>query len=152
MVEISIIRHLAAKVEPTMLDYRPTEKQRSTTELLNYLGHIFNFGTDLVIQGNSSNYMDLAQKAPVVTLENVDSVMEAQAEDVRKKVMEISDEAMNESVEIFGLSAPRSMHLLGVMKWAVAYKMQLFLYLKVNGKPHLSTQNLWRGTDPAPKE
>lgn len=151
MAELSIIRHLATKVEPTMLDYRPTEKQRSTAELLNYLGHIFNLGTDLVVQGNSNNYMELAQKAPVVTLENFDSVMEAQAEEVRKKIYDTTDEAMDETIEIFGWSASRAMHFMGIMKWAVAYKMQLFLYLKVNGKPELSTQNLWRGTDPAPK-
>ena len=38
--EIDIIKHLAEKIEPKMLDYRPTPGQRSTLELLQYLGHI----------------------------------------------------------------------------------------------------------------
>ena len=35
--EIKILLHLASKLEPGMLDYRPTPKQRSTLELLRYL-------------------------------------------------------------------------------------------------------------------
>ena len=35
--EVRILVHLAGKVDPKMLDYRPTPKQRSTIELLRYL-------------------------------------------------------------------------------------------------------------------
>ena len=35
--EVRILLHLIGKVEPRMLDYRPTPKQRSTIELLRYL-------------------------------------------------------------------------------------------------------------------
>ena len=35
--EVRILLHLASKVEPAMLDYRPTPKQRSTLELLQYM-------------------------------------------------------------------------------------------------------------------
>ena len=35
--EVRILLHLADKIEPGMLDYRPTPKQRSTLELLRYL-------------------------------------------------------------------------------------------------------------------
>ena|SRR5438874_5726644 len=35
--EVRILLHLASKVEPSMLDYRPTPKQRSTLELLRYM-------------------------------------------------------------------------------------------------------------------
>ena len=35
--EVRILLHLASKVDPAKLDYRPTEKQRSTIELLRYL-------------------------------------------------------------------------------------------------------------------
>ena len=35
--EVRILLHLASKIEPTTLDYRPTPKQRSTIELLKYL-------------------------------------------------------------------------------------------------------------------
>jgi len=35
--EIRILLHLASKVDPAKLDYRPTAKQRSTLELLQYM-------------------------------------------------------------------------------------------------------------------
>src|SRR5690348_9353661 len=35
--EVRILQHLTSKIEPAMLDYRPTPKQRSTLELLKYL-------------------------------------------------------------------------------------------------------------------
>src|SRR5258708_38716655 len=35
--EVRILLHLAGKVEASMLDYRPTPKQRSALELLQYM-------------------------------------------------------------------------------------------------------------------
>ena len=35
--EIRILLHLAGKIDPSKLDYRPSAKQRSTLELLQYL-------------------------------------------------------------------------------------------------------------------
>src|SRR5690349_4739384 len=35
--EVRILLHLISKIEPQMLDYRPTPKQRSLLELLQYL-------------------------------------------------------------------------------------------------------------------
>ena len=35
--EVQILVHLASKVDKTKLDYRPTPKQRSTLELLQYM-------------------------------------------------------------------------------------------------------------------
>src|SRR5437016_5009366 len=38
--EVRILLHLITKVEPGMLDYRPSAKQRSTIELLRYLSYM----------------------------------------------------------------------------------------------------------------
>ncbi len=35
--EVRILTHLAGKVDPAQLDYRPTRTQRSTLELLQYM-------------------------------------------------------------------------------------------------------------------
>ncbi len=150
--EFAIIQHLAKKVTPEMSEYRPTPGQRSMLELLNYLGHIFELGTTLNVQGHSKNYQELAAGAPVVTLENFNQVMDGQLEKVVAMLNALSDAQMQEDIEVWGMTAPRALHMLSVMKWAVAYKMQLFLYLKSCGLAHISTMNLWRGTDPAPKE
>ncbi len=149
--EIDIIRHLATKVTPDMLDYRPHEKQRSMLELLNYLGHIFTVGVELNIEGNMGKYAELTSNVPVVTLENFDMLMEAQAKAVAARIEALTDAELTEEYEIFGRSASRAMHIFGVMKWTVAYKMQLFLYIKANGNHDISTINLWAGVDAAPK-
>jgi len=35
--EVRILLHLVSKIDPAKLDYRPTAKQRSTLELLQYM-------------------------------------------------------------------------------------------------------------------
>ena len=35
--EVRLVLHLASKIEPRMLDYRPSAKQRSLLELMHYL-------------------------------------------------------------------------------------------------------------------
>jgi hypothetical protein len=35
------------------------------------------------------------------------------------------------------------------VKWLTTYRMQLFLYLKMNGRPELATGDAWRLTAPA---
>jgi hypothetical protein len=37
------------------------------------------------------------------------------------------------------------------LKWAPAYRMQLFLQAKAAGLSELNSSNLWRGHDPKPK-
>ena len=150
--EIDIIRHLGTKVDESMLSYRPSEKQRTLLELMNYLGHIFSTGVAVNIEGNTNRYMEIAQSAPTVTLENFDTVMKEQSDYVSENVSKLTDEQLAEVTDFFGGKAPRSIHMLNVMKWAVAYKMQLFLYIKANGNHDISTSNLWRGVDMAPKQ
>ena len=149
--EIDIIRHLGTKVTIEMLDYRPSDKQRTMLELMNYLGHIFSTGTTLCISGSSKNYMELAALAPKVSLANFDLAMSTQAKEIEEKIEALTSEELETEIEIFGHKATLAIHLLNVMKRSVAYKMQFFLYIKACGNHDISTSNLWRGTDPAPK-
>jgi hypothetical protein len=150
--EIDIIRHLGTKLTPEMMDYRPSEKQRTMLELMNYLGHIFSTGTTVCIIGDTKNYMDIVALAPKVSLVNFDLAMKEQMDSVVEKIEALTTEDLEKEIEIFGHKDTLAMHLLGVMKWAVAYKMQFFLYIKACGNHDISTSNLWRGTDPAPKQ
>lgn len=152
VLEISIIRHLGTKVDASMLDYKPTEKQRTLLELMNFLGHIFSTAVTANSKGDSSLYGTLAKEAAPVTLENFDSVMATQAEKIKEIFSGMSDEDLNKDLSLWGRSAPVSIHMMSVLKWATSYKMQMFLYIKACGKHELSTMNLWAGMDPAPKE
>lgn len=132
-----------------MLDYRPSDKQRTMLELMQYLGHIFATGVAVNIAGGVG-YKELSEEAPVVTLENFDEVMKQQADFVKEQIDGLTDDELVQSFTVFGRTATLAEHLHAVMKWTVAYKMQLFLYIKANGNHHLSTMNLWAGVDAAP--
>lgn len=151
LAEIDIIRHLGTKIKPEMLTYRPHEKQRTMLELMQYLGHAFNTGVTANIAGDSKLFGELSAKAEKVTLENFDHIMASQAESIKEKLSALTEDDMEREVEVFGRKATIGMHLLGVIKWSAAYKMQLFLYIKACGNHDINTSNLWRGTDPAPK-
>ena len=77
--------------------------------------------------------------------------MDEQAEFVKREVGALTDEQLKKDSTLFGAPAPLSMQLLGVLKWMAAYKMQLFLYIKANGRADLGTSNVWGGRDLPPK-
>lgn len=150
--EINVIQHLADKVEVSMLDYRPTEGQRSMLELLQYLGSMFHTSVSAYIAGDQALYMELSKNKDSVTFENFISKMEEQKKFVEEKVSALTEEDMTRESTIWGTTAPLAMQLLGVLKNAVAYKMQLFLYIKSCGKRDINTSNLWAGRDMPKKE
>ncbi len=150
--ELEIIKHLAEKVTPAMLDYRPTPKQRSTMELMQYLGHISNTALKAFIDPVKNDYMALAKAGESVTFENFISTIDGQINVVRTEVMALDEETLKAETSLFGMNAPLSFHLLSVLKWVTAYKMQLFLYIKANGIENIGTSNVWGGRDMPPKE
>lgn len=151
--ELTIMQHLAEKVTPAMLDYRPTPGQRSTLELMRYLGHVFETAITLAHSGDMSAFRDVAMAAEAaVTAENFSEKMEAQKTFITTTIGALSDAQLEESKTIFNTTAPLSMHLLGMLKWAAAYKTQLFLYIKANGVSDIGTSNLWGGVDMPPRE
>ena len=70
---------------------------------------------------------------------------------IRELVMPLTEEQLDEEVDMWSKQT-RAMHLFnGPLKWSVAYKMQLFLYMKQSGTPNIGTMNLWAGMDQPPK-
>ncbi len=123
--EITILLHLAGKLEPAMLDYRPTPKQRSALELLRYLSAM----------------------APGLL-----AVIAAQG--VRFGQLEVrwSDADMRAEIAPWGETTSRGSFLVNFLLCGyAAYRTQLFLYLKACGRHELGTLNLWDGVDLPPK-
>ncbi|MFA7285370.1 MAG: hypothetical protein WC011_00775 [Candidatus Paceibacterota bacterium] len=150
--ELEIIKHLAEKITPEMLEYRPSEKQRSTLELMQYLGHISATAILSFVDPVNNSYMELAKAKDLVTFENFISKIDEQIKIVNEQVSVLTDEQLNSEVSFFGMNEKLSMHLLSALKWITAYKMQLFLYIKANGVHHIGTSNAWAGFDTPPKE
>ncbi|MBP6884153.1 MAG: hypothetical protein KBC06_02885 [Candidatus Pacebacteria bacterium] len=150
--DIEIIKHLAEKVDASKIDYRPTEKQRSTLELMQYIGQMMHTGISAYIAGDQNIYMELAKNKDLVTFENFMEKMDAQASFVKEAVGALSDEDFQKESTIWGTTATLAVHLLGVLKSVSAYKMQLFLYIKSSGNNAIGTSNLWAGMDMPVKE
>ena len=148
--EVNILVHLAGKVEPTMADYRPTPKQRSTLELLRYMSIM---GPGLVRAAKAGAFDPAAwtvaqQEAEGRNLEQTVAAIARQKDDYAAQLGDLSDAALREEIEIFGNRTSRGAFLVQlVLGGHVAYRTQLFLYLKSCGREDLNTSNLWRGAD-----
>jgi hypothetical protein len=148
--EIRILLHLISKIEPRMLDYRPTPKQRSTIELLRYLSIM---GPGLVPAIKTGNFDGAAWGAAVAAsnAKDFDAIVkdiEKQAALYGSEVGSMSEADLGGQIEMFGSKGSRGFWITNlVLSGHAAYRTQLFLYLKSNGRDELNTINLWQGVD-----
>ena len=151
--EVRILLHLASKIDRNKLDYRPTPKQRSTLELLQYLVVM---GPGL-IRGIKAGAFDGAgwqaavAEANAMTFDQVLTAIERQRSTYSQLLSTFSDADFRVEIDLFGSGkASRGAVIVNmVLGGCAAYRTQLFLYLKACGREELSTMNLWAGTDPA---
>ena len=152
--EIRILLHLASKVEPAMLDYRPSPKQRSLLELLQYLvimGPV-RFRTILTDELNTESARTAFQAeeaaAKAMGLAEIKDALGRQPAFLADLLGSCSDGDLRTEIEMFGRKATRGAMLAAlVLSQHSAYRMQLFLYLKACGREELNSANLWGGRD-----
>lgn len=149
--ELEVIKHLGSKVKPEQLSFKPTEKQRTTQELMHYLSYVFVALAESIYKGDKSIYMSHMNEKESVSIENFAGSIDSQIAKIQEYVNMMNEEDMKVEVDIWVVQT-KAMHLLHMLKTACAYKMQLFLYLKQSGSPELNTSNLWRGVDAEMKE
>ena len=147
--EVRILLHLCSKIEPQMLDYRPTPKQRSTLELLKYLTVMGPALTAAAKQGFDPAAFGAADKeAQARNFEQTVAALAAHADAYASLLAGYSDADFREEIEIFGRKTTRGSFLVNsVLSGCAAYRTQLFLYLKACGREELGTMNLWAGVD-----
>jgi hypothetical protein len=149
--EVRILLHLASKVEPTMVDYRPSPKQRSTLELLRYLSIM---GPELVKAAKGGGFDVPAWTAAKTVADARDfeqtvAAIAAQSAEYEQLIGGMSDEELRGEIDMFGRSTSRGAFIVNlVLSGCAAYRTQLFLYLKNCGREELNTMNLWGGIDP----
>jgi hypothetical protein len=153
--EVRVLLHLASKVDPAHLDYRPTPGQRSTLELLQYLTIVGPIHARAVMARTFD--MDAWRRewrtgeaaAKTMNLDEVKDAIGRQPALYTELVGSRSDADLREGMEMFGSTASRGSWLVRlVLCHYAAYRMQLFLYLKASGREELNTMNLWVGVDP----
>lgn len=149
--EVRILLHLAGKIDPARLDYRPTPKQRSTFELLKYLSMM---GPALVRAAKAGAFDQAAWEAEekVAVARSFDETLAAIAahrDAYASLLADCAEDELRTEIDPFGMGkTSRGAFLVNlVLSGCAAYRTQLFLYLKSCGREELSTYNLWGGVD-----
>ena len=148
--EVRILLHLAGKVDRTKVDYRPTPKQRSTLELLQYLTIM---GPSLVRAAKTGGFDPAAwgaaeQTSKTLTFDQAVASIATQADAFATLLADVSDADLRAEITMFGNRTTVGAFLVNlVLSGYAAYRTQLFVYLKACGREELSTMNLWGGVD-----
>ena len=149
--EVRILLHLSTKLDTAHLDYRPTPKQRSSLELLQYLSFM---GPTLIRAARAGGFdpatwTEAANAAAAADFDKTIDAIAAMSDQYASLLAEVSDADFRQDVEMFGRTQSLGSFLVNVVfAGHAAYRTQLFLYLKSCGRTELSTMNLWSGIDP----
>ena len=148
--EVRILLHLASKLDRSMLDYRPTPKQRTPMELLRYLSLM----GPMLVRFTKAGSFDPAvwtAEEKVAATRNLDETLKAIAahSDLYETLLaDMSDADFRTEIEMFGNKTTKGAFIVNlVLCGCAAYRTQLFMNLKACGREELSTMNLWAGVD-----
>ena len=152
--EIRVLLHLASKVDDTSLNFRPTPKQRSTLELLQYLTvmgpiHAGAIRVDKFdLEAWKTAWTTGEATARSLTLDGAKAAIAKLPDLYQELIGSCSEEALRAEFEIFGGKSTRgALFVTMVLSHHAAYRMQLFMNLKASGREELNTFNLWAGMD-----
>lgn len=151
--EVRILLHLASKLDRSMLDYRPTPKQRSTIELLKYLTVMGPALVQAAAGGFDPAAWTAEEKAAAARdFDQTLAALRTHPQTYARLLGDMSDGDLRAQIEMFGNKTTRGAFIVNlVLCGCAAYRTQLFLYLKACGREELSTMNLWGGADPPAK-
>jgi len=147
--EFRIIKHLAEKIPAGTEGYKPTDGQRTTLELLQYLSMVFANATHVIYEGDTDAYKTAPLNGSDTTMANFSTKMDEQLSLWKEMVEKFDDAQLATVINIYGMGdMTKGRYLVeNLLKWAAAYKMQLFLYIKASGNTAIGTSNLWGGMD-----
>jgi hypothetical protein len=152
--EVRILVHLAGKVDKSKLDYRPTPKQRSTLELLQYMAIMGPTQIAVIKAGQftraafSAAWSPAESAAKAMNFDQAVSAIQKQSDEYARLLSQWTDVEFRSKVDLFGIISSRGKLLVElVLGGHAAYRTQLFCYLKSCGRDELNTMNLWGGAD-----
>jgi hypothetical protein len=145
---IVLLKQLAVLIEEKDLSYRPHEKVRSTYELMQYLSGVGSFMMRRFVKNDITP--ELREKVTAfrntLTIQNFQVRLDEQWKEIQDYMGEISEhDLLNKEIEL----PWKEKMVLGTaiinapIKWLAAYRMELFMYLKLNGRPDLGTKDAW---------
>lgn len=153
--EINVCKHLGTKVPDGGFDFRFSDKQRSTLQVMRYLATCGIAPIKSLVQNDWNVYDVYDKEVEDMMPEDFPAVMDRQIAYVREAFASISDDDLEKTiVKAPGVSDPLPLGA-AIMRtsyaWLVAYRMQLFLQAKSSGVESIGTANNWAGVDWKPK-
>ncbi len=153
--EMNICRRLYTKIPPDQMDYKPGEGVRTTLELLQYLSIAGTLMPDYWLQENDTDfgafYGSKIAASKTLIHEQFLTVMDEQIITIKSLFGQVSEEDLLNKEVIYpwsGAKAPLGEAMIATsVKWLAAYKLQLFLYIKLYGNKQLATADAWALTD-----
>jgi predicted enzyme related to lactoylglutathione lyase len=147
--EIGSCKHLYTTIPEGMLDFRPRENMRTMEELLRYLtwtgvSTIAHYLNDLP-EGITHARKYYSERNADLDLCTFPVAMDAQMAEIRAKLAAITDEELITRRVMYPWGVETSLGEAIVettVKWLSAYKMQLFLYIKMAGSD-INTMDCW---------
>lgn len=153
--EIKCIKHIATKIPSDQFEYRPTSVQRNMTELLRYLTCCASVPLCNMRDGNWDAADPLEQAADALDVRSgFAEAMDRQGEFIRTTVGSMNEGDFDKADRQMPWSTPCKLGqgiIDTVLKPLVAYRMQLFLYVKASGRPDIGPAQCWVGVDPRPR-
>lgn len=151
--EVRLLLHIITKIEPNAIDYRPTEKQRSTIEWLRYLAVMGPVLVKSALNGafDQNDWVSRSEALKSADLAAVTAAIAKHSDEYAALLADVPDEAFRKDVEMFGRkNSVGGFMVASILGPSAAYRTQIFCYLKSCGRTELGTMNLWGGIDPPP--
>ena len=148
--EINICRRLYTRIPPDQMDFRPKEGIRSILEILQYLGFIGSIMLSYWLKKDNTDFntffgtKTIAAKA--MSHEQFLTVMDEQMLTIKHFFNQISEDDLlqKEITYPWGGKAHLGEGIIATsIKWLSAYKLQLFLFIKLSGDQKLTTADAW---------
>jgi hypothetical protein len=148
--EINICRRLYTRIPPDQMDFRPKEGVRSILELLQYLSCIGSIMLSYWLKKDDTDFTTFFDAkiiaAKAMPREQFLIAMDEQMAIIKDLFKQISEEDLfhKEITYPWGGKAPLGEAIIGTsIKWLSAYKLQLFLFIKLCDDQKLTTADAW---------
>ena len=150
--ETHVLKHLHSKLAdmPEAFDYRPSDKQRTTLELMRYLGTCASAPMISLLKGDWSEYSNRDKAIAEMTPEEFPEVLDQQLAEFREVLESLDEETLQTQI----VNAPGAGEMpldQAIMRtsyaWTVAYRHEFFLRIKAAGRADINTANNWGGID-----
>jgi len=153
--EINVAKFIATKIPGDRMNWKPSPKQRTVLELMQYLTRAGLGSATGLVNGNRDHAEGMLKKSQEVTPLTFAKAMDEQAAGLRKLIGAVPNARLANDRATPPWGGPQislGAALLNTsLKFLTAYRMQLFLYAKQLGLHELGTAQAWAGRDPAPQ-